>query len=131
MNTTVTAKPTTTTEGSMLADRAAASAHNAIHSTQTAANAMLDRLDGQVDSAHDRAVPLLNRLTSQAETTARRGVEAMRDTSTQIRERALKASDSTAGYIKDEPLKAMLIAAAAGAALMALLGLIGRSRSTD
>jgi ElaB/YqjD/DUF883 family membrane-anchored ribosome-binding protein len=74
---------------------------------------------------------LLNRLSNQAEATARRGVEAMRDTSAQIRERALKASDNTVGYIKDEPLKAMLIAAAAGAALMALLGLIGRSRSAD
>jgi ElaB/YqjD/DUF883 family membrane-anchored ribosome-binding protein len=74
---------------------------------------------------------LLNRLANQAEITARRSVEAMRDTSAQIRERALKASDSTVGYIKDEPLKAMLIAAAAGAALMALLGLIGRSRSSD
>lgn len=130
MNTTITATPTAT-EGSMLADRAAASVHNAIHSTQTAANAMLDRLDGRVDSAHDRAAPLLNRLSNQAEATARRGVETMRDTSAQIRERALKASDNTVGYIKDEPLKAMLIAAAAGAALMALLGLIGRSRSTD
>jgi ElaB/YqjD/DUF883 family membrane-anchored ribosome-binding protein len=130
MSTTLTAKPAAT-EGSILADRAAASAHNAIHSTQTAANAVLDRLDGRVDSAHDRAAPLLNRLSNQAETAARRSVEAMRDTSAQIRERALKASDSTVGYIKDEPLKAMLIAAAAGAALMALLGLIGRSRRTD
>jgi hypothetical protein len=35
------------------------------------------------------------------------------------------------GYIKDEPVKAMLIAAATGAALMALVGLVSRSRSAD
>ncbi len=128
MNTTVTAK-SATTEGSALADHAAASAHNAIRSTQSAANAALDRLDGQVDTAHDYAAPLINRLSTQAEITARRGVDAMRETSAQIRERALKASDSTVGYIKDEPLKAVLIAAAAGAALMALLSLFGRARS--
>jgi ElaB/YqjD/DUF883 family membrane-anchored ribosome-binding protein len=40
----------------------------------------------------------------------------------------LRVGDSTALYIKDEPLKAMLIAAAAGAALMALVGLLARSR---
>jgi hypothetical protein len=31
-------------------------------------------------------------------------------------------------YIRDEPVKAMLIAAATGAALMALINLVSRSR---
>ena len=76
-------------------------------------------------------MPLINRLSSQAETAARRGVDAVRDTSAQLRERAVKASDSTVGYIKDEPVKAMLIAAATGAALMALVSLITRSHRAD
>jgi ElaB/YqjD/DUF883 family membrane-anchored ribosome-binding protein len=42
----------------------------------------------------------------------------------QVRDQAMRASDGTLNYIKDEPVKAMLIAAAAGAALMALLGLL-------
>lgn len=40
----------------------------------------------------------------------------------------MKASDDTVSYIKDEPVRAMLIAAATGAALMALLSMMGRSR---
>ena len=44
------------------------------------------------------------------------------------RDRAAKVSDNTVGYIKDEPMKSMLIAAATGAALMALVSLVTRNR---
>jgi len=36
-------------------------------------------------------------------------------------------TDRTTRYVKDEPLKAVLIAAAAGAALMAVLTVVARS----
>ena len=39
----------------------------------------------------------------------------------QLREQAHRASDGTRGYIRDEPLKSMLFAAATGAAIMAKL----------
>ena len=118
-------------EATHLADQAADSASQALRSTQSVANQAFDRLSDKLESARDTAVPLINRLSSQAETVARRGVEAVRDTGAQVREKALKASDSTVSYIKDEPVKAMLIAAATGAALMALIGLLSRSRSAD
>ena len=130
MNTTATFQPLTQ-DASNLADQAAESANSAIRSTQNVANKAFERLTDTVDSARDHAAPLINRLSSQAETAARRGVEAVRDTSAQLRERAIKASDTTVSYIKDEPVKAMLIAAATGAALMALVGLLGRTRSAD
>ena len=116
-------------EASSVADQAADSAHNALRSTQGVANQAFDRLSDKIESARDHAVPLINRLTSQAENAAQRGVGAVRDASAQVREKALKASDSTVSYIKDEPVKAMLIAAATGAALMALIGLLSRSRN--
>ena len=55
-------------------------------------------------------------------------MEAVRDTSQQLRERAQQAQDMTVAYVKDEPIKAMLIAAATGALLMGLISLLGRSR---
>jgi ElaB/YqjD/DUF883 family membrane-anchored ribosome-binding protein len=64
---------------------------------------------------------MLNRATEQASAMAQRGVDAVRDGSQQLRERAHWASDGTLNYIKDEPVKSMLFAAAAGAALMVLL----------
>ena len=105
-------------QGQDMADNAAGSAQGAIRSTQRAADQALDRLSEKVDEARSQAGPLLNKVSSQAEAAARRGMEAVRDTSQQLRERAQQAQDMTVAYVKDEPIKAMLIAAATGALLM-------------
>ncbi len=110
-----------------LADQAAKSADQAIRSTQRVANEALDGLAGSVQDLRQQAAPLLNRVSEQAGAMAQRGVDAVRDGSAQLREKALQAQDTTVSYIKDEPVKAMLIAAAAGAALMAMLSLMTRS----
>jgi len=121
-------KPPLGQQAAGLADHAADSATSAIRSTQNVANQAFDRLSDKVEDARSHAAPMLNRLTTQAEMAARRGADVVRDTSTQLREKALQASDTTVGYIRNEPVKAMLIAAATGAALMALVGLLSRSR---
>ncbi len=115
-------------QGQDMADDAANTAQGAIRSTQRATDQALDRLSDKVDQVRSQAAPMINKVTSQAEAAARRGMEAVRDTSQQLRERALRASDSTVGYIKDEPIKAMLIAAATGALLMGIISMLGRSR---
>lgn len=56
-------------------------------------------------------------------------IEGVHDTSHQLRVKAEHASDHTVRYVQHEPVKAMLMAAATGAALMALVSLISRSRS--
>ncbi len=62
----------------------------------------------------------------QAEALTHRGVEAVRDGVQQVRSKAHNLGDHTVSYIKDEPVKSVLIAAAAGATLMGLLSLIVR-----
>ena len=124
--TTVSTKPLSQ-QGQDVADKAAGTAQSAISSTQRAADGALDSLSSKVEDLRSQAAPLLNRVSSQAEAAARRGIEAVRDTSQQLREKALRASDSAVGYVKDEPIKAMLIAAATGALLMGLVTLISRS----
>ena len=116
-------------QSNALVDQAAASADRAIKSTQRVANDALDSLSGSVHELRDQAAPALNRSSEQIAALAQRGVDAVRNRSQQLRDKALRASDTTVGYIKDEPVKAMLIAAATGAALMALLGLLTRSRN--
>ena len=59
---------------------------------------------------------------------SQRGLDALRDSSRQMRASAQRAGERTVGYIQDEPVKAILLAAATGAALVVLLGLTGRSR---
>jgi len=115
-------------QGQDMADNAANSAQGAIRSTQRAADQTLDRLSDKVDEVRSQAGPLLNKVTSQAEAAARRGMDAVRDTSQQLREKALQAQDLTVAYVKDEPIKAMLIAAATGALLMGIVSMLGRSR---
>ncbi len=119
---------TTTEESNRLVDRAAQSADEAIKATKSYANHALDSASSVVDEVRHEAAPLFNNVTEQAGALAQRGVDAVKESSQQLREKAQKASDTTVGYISQDPIKAMLIAAATGAALMALIGLMGRSR---
>ena len=50
-----------------------------------------------------------------------------REVAEQVRRRAVQASDRATAYARDEPMKSLLIAAAAGALLMGLVSLIVRS----
>lgn len=126
-NTNPSAKPLAQ-QGQDAADQAAGTAQNAIRSTRAAGEQALDKLSDRVEDARSQAASALNRVSSQAEAAARRGLDAVRDTSQQLRERAVQAQDMTVAYVKDEPIKAMLIAAATGALLMGIITMMARSR---
>ena len=126
--TTMTTPTSLGADAANMADQAADRANSAIRSTQNVANTAFDRMSDKVEDVRSSAAPLLNRLSSQAEAAARRSADAVRETSAQLRERAMQASDTTVSYIKDEPVKAVLIAAATGAVLMGLIALMSRSR---
>jgi ElaB/YqjD/DUF883 family membrane-anchored ribosome-binding protein len=86
-----------------VADRVARSTDAALHATQSAANRAFDSLSGKVESLRERANPLVNKASARAEMATH--------------------------YVQEQPLKSLLIAAAAGAALVTMLGWMGRSRS--
>jgi ElaB/YqjD/DUF883 family membrane-anchored ribosome-binding protein len=111
-----------------MTDTTANATQGAIRSTQRATDQAFDRLSETVEGVRSKAGPMLNKVASQAEAAARRGMDAVRDTSQQLRDRAMQAQDMTVAYVKDEPIKAMLIAAATGALLMGLITLLSRSR---
>jgi len=112
---------------SSIADQMSQSADDAIRSTQRLANETVDGLAHTMQDMRTQAAPLLSRASEQVSTLAQRGVDSVRETSQHLREKTRDAADGTVQYIKDEPVKAMLIAAATGAALMALVSLISRS----
>jgi len=118
----------TTKPFSQTSNTLADSSDSALKSSQHLASEALDTLSDKVQEVKDEAMPVLNRVAAKAEELARRSADAVRDRSADIKERATRASDATLGYIKDEPVKAILIAAATGAALMALLTLLNRRR---
>lgn len=116
---------------SNIADQAAATADSAVKSTQRAANSALDSIASGVQTLRNQAAPAIDRAGEQVSAFAHRSADRVRETQQQLRERAMRASDTTVSYIRDEPVKAMLIAAAAGAVLMALMSLMGSSRHHD
>lgn len=75
-------------------------------------------LSDLADSAgglRDSASQALSRTTAQAEDLARRGIDKARSAAYDMRDRAMRAGDATVSRIQEEPVKAMLVAAAAGA----------------
>lgn len=78
-------------------------------------------LINQTTHAADQALKATQHLANSA-------IDSVRDTSHQLRVKAGHASESTVNYIKHEPVKSILIAAATGAVLMALISLFSSSR---
>ena len=77
----------------------------------------------------DQATQAAGQAMQSTQKIAHNALDSVRDTSHYLRVKAEHASENTVSYIKQEPVKAMLIAAATGAALMALVSLISHSRS--
>lgn len=115
-----------TTKG--ITDALAHGVDDAIHSSQQIAHQTFDHLADRVDSARLQATPVFDRLAHRAEALKYRGVTAIRDGSDRLRYQAVRATDSTMGYIRKKPVKSVLIAAAAGAVIVALVAALGRGK---
>jgi ElaB/YqjD/DUF883 family membrane-anchored ribosome-binding protein len=120
--------PSNTEHGSGFADAVARSAERVVQSTQRGANEALDSLSSAVEDARRKSGPMLDEAGDRIAGLADQGAEALRGTTYAVRERARHASDATLDYIRNEPLRAVLIAAATGAVLMALISLMRNAR---
>ncbi len=86
---------------------------------------MAHNLMDQAGHSADAALDATQRLANDA----LEGVShTLQTAGRQIRSNAHQATDRTASYVRHEPVKSLLIAAAAGAALMALVQMIGSPR---
>ena len=102
-------------------DRAALKAEHAIQSTKHVANDALDKLHGKVEDLRNTVPGNLSRAAAQVDDLAHRSIERARVASAQVREQMHQYGDRTVAYIKEEPVKAVLIAAATGAAVAVLM----------
>jgi ElaB/YqjD/DUF883 family membrane-anchored ribosome-binding protein len=114
-----------------LSERAADKAGEALESTRTVANDTIDKLQSGVQDLRDKAPGTLSRTAAQLDELARRTADRARETTAQARERVAAAGESAVGHVRDEPVKALLIAALAGAAAAALVGYLSRHRAPD
>jgi len=96
------------------------SATDMAHSFPTFANSALPVVEQAAHAAH--------RLADEANGWAHQSVDAANRSAELLRARADGWSKSTRSYIEHEPVKATLIAMAAGAVIMLLTGLLTRGR---
>lgn len=121
----------TPTSYDSLAQKATEKADEAIGSARKAADGALDTLQDKASQLASVAPGTLSRVAAQIDEMTRRGVERAKTATETAKEQAARAGDRTVGYIRDEPVKSVLIAAATGAALAAVIGLIARTKRVE
>jgi ElaB/YqjD/DUF883 family membrane-anchored ribosome-binding protein len=99
----------------------------ALSATQQFAN---QKLDGLSEGTKDKLAPMINKLSSEAQNLVSRSIKTATESTKQLRDQAIRASEVVTTYIRQEPVKSVLIAGAAGAFLMLVASLLSRSRST-
>ncbi len=109
-------------------DLAADTTKGAIHSTQQSAHGILDKASDKVEEARSQLKPAMDNVSDAFTSATEKARVALHDATEQLRTQARVASDMAVAYTKDEPLKAMLIAAATGAFLMGLVSMAMGSR---
>lgn len=100
-------------------------------------NQKVDELSaGITDTVHDllrEAKPMINhaadRMSDRVDEMTHKGLDAMRRGQHEMAHVGHDISDRASHMIRNEPFKAMLIAAGVGAATMALIGLMARSNT--
>lgn len=116
---------------SNLSEQAVREADYALVATRRAAADASKSLREGFEALQQEVPSALSRAATQAEALSREGLERARRAKEAVREQALRAGDQTVSYIKDEPVKAVAIAAGVGAVAALLVGWLGRSRHSD
>jgi ElaB/YqjD/DUF883 family membrane-anchored ribosome-binding protein len=70
----------------------------------------------------------LSKVTGQAQGIAKQGIDVVANVAQQTCDTASQASDTIVSYTKDNPIKALMIAAASGALLLTFIRLLTPSR---
>lgn len=116
-------------EASSVARAGANATEQTLRSTQRAVQQGMDSFSSEMNDARAQGRTGLKQLLSGTGDLATHGLEAVREGAHQVREKSAHLRDATTTYIQHEPVKSMLIAAAAGAALMGLIALFSRNGS--
>ncbi|OUM01339.1 hypothetical protein [Variovorax sp. JS1663] len=115
---------------SQLAEEARQTANDAIDTTRAYAQNAVNAAGEKVRDLRRDAEPTVEQLAARVQQAVQRGLDAASTTSARAQRRLEAAADVTGRYIADQPVRSVLLAAAAGAAITALIVLASR-RSRD
>lgn len=111
-----------------LSERAAREADLTLAATRRATADATRSLREGFEAMQEEVPSALSRAAEKCEALSKEGLERARRAKEAVREQAIRAGDQTVGYIKDEPVKAVAIAAGVGAVAALLVGWLGRAR---
>ncbi|MEP6970367.1 MAG: hypothetical protein ABJA49_07990 [Betaproteobacteria bacterium] len=114
-----------------LAHDAAQGTGDLIRSTRHNAEGAIGKLDDKVQQLRADAVPAFERAGEQATRWARRSAQQVRHGSRQLQAKANYAAQETQQFVRDQPVKSVLIAAGVGVLVMGLVSLFARQGSRD
>ncbi len=120
----------TTKTPSQLADDVRQTAQDAAETTRAYAQNAVNAAGEKVRELRRDAEPGVEQLAARVQQAVQRGLDAASTTSARAHRRIEQAADVTGRYISDQPVRSVLLAAAAGAAITALIVLASR-RSRD
>lgn len=95
---------------------------------ETMPNTKYPSTPGSDSTAAEHARRSLDEARASAEGLAAHGSEAIHNTAARAREAISHTTDQAAHYVQEQPLKSLMMAAAAGAAIAMLAGAIGKHR---
>lgn len=121
----------TTKTPTQLADEARQTANEAVETTKAYAQNAVNAAGEKVRELRRDVEPGVEQLAARVQQAVQRGLDAASSTSARAQRRLEQAADVTGRYISDQPVRSVLIAAAAGAAITALIVLASRSRRDD
>ncbi len=103
-----------------LSERVMQSAHEAVDGTREFANSALDSADSALRDARGRIDPAIAEAAASAQRLARRGIDLASDTGVRAQRSLQRCAHATERYVAEQPVRAVLIAAAVGAVVAAL-----------
>lgn len=112
-----------------LAEDAAHTAGTAVQSTRRHAELAIDRLDDTVQQLRTDVGPAIDRASDHAALWARRSAQQLRHGTRQLQAKAHYAAQETQQFVRDQPVKSVLIAAGIGALVLGLVSLLARPGS--
>lgn len=96
--------------------------------TRSLANETLDLAEGKVRQLRGSIDPVVDKLATQAQKLARQSLDMAAEASERAQRSMHRYADATTRYVANEPLKAVLIAAAVGATVALLVASAVRQR---
>ena len=114
-------------KGQAFADKAADKVQGGIREAKQGVSAAAASASNKVETMRSGAGPAIDKASDKAQGLLSQGIDAVSDATRKAQDFASDAQDSIVTYTRQKPVKALLIAAAAGAALITLVRALSSS----